>query len=65
MSAKKMTDKAGYVMLGVAVDYFIFKPVRTLKPLLTFWVGVVAGILWSIGMDTLMEIAQNISKALA
>jgi hypothetical protein len=57
---KKLTDKAGYIMLGVAVDYFLFKPARALKPLWTFWVGVVAGVLWSVGMERFMEFVNYI-----
>jgi len=53
MKTPKLTDKAGYIMLGVCLDYFIMKPVRVLKPMLTFWVGVFCGLAYAIGMENL------------
>jgi len=53
MEKSKLTDKAGYVMLGVCLDYFLMKPVRVLKPMATFWVGVACGFLYAIGMENL------------
>lgn len=58
MSKKKtsrLTDKAGYILLGVCIDYFFFKPVRALKPLWTFWVGFVFGLLCYVGIENIVS----------
>jgi hypothetical protein len=56
--SKKLTDKASYMLLGVLIDYFLFKPVRVLKPLWTFWVGFVFGLLCSVGIEGIASFFQ-------
>jgi hypothetical protein len=61
--AKKKTnksDKVGYVMLGVAVDYFLFRPVRTLKPFWTFILGFVVGAIYTIGVEKIADVIRTV-----
>jgi hypothetical protein len=43
--ASKVADNLGWIGLGICVDYFVFKPVRTLRPLLYIGIGYVIGAL--------------------
>lgn len=61
MAKKKSSDKAGYVMLGVAIDYFLFRPVRALKPLWTFWLGIVVGAFSCIGIENFAELIRSLT----
>jgi hypothetical protein len=43
----KMQDKLGWLGLGICIDYFIFRPVRLVRPILLVSLGFALGIAYS------------------
>jgi len=51
----KRTDKLGYIGLGVCIDYFIFKPVRKLRPLWFISIGFALGAVYTYGIHHIIN----------
>jgi hypothetical protein len=67
MEAKKplktpLKERLGYLGLGIAVDYFIFKPVRKLQPLLLLGIGFVGGLFYAWGWEHLLTFGNWLLK---
>ena len=59
--ADKMSKKEGlgYVMLGVCLDYFLFKPVRILQPIFYIVFGFVMGIVYTAGFEKIVAVVSG------
>lgn len=57
---KKIQEHLGYIGLGVCIDYFIFRPVRKLRPLWFFAAGVVVGMIYSWGLDKIVSAVKGV-----
>jgi hypothetical protein len=55
-------DRLSYLLLGVCLDYFLFRPATKLKPLIFVIIGVVIGTLSSWGIENIVKfIKQTLS----
>ena len=52
-------DRLSYLLLGVCLDYFIFRPATKLKPLLFVGIGVVIGMLSCWGIENIIKFIQQ------
>jgi hypothetical protein len=61
MESKTTTsDKFGWLMLGMCVDYFIFRPVRFLRPLWYIGVGFAIGCVYSYGLGNIANFVKGL-----
>lgn len=57
---KDLSNKMGWFALGVCVDYFIFKPARSLRTPLFFATGFVCGMVFEFGLENVVTYVRGL-----
>lgn len=53
-------SRIGWLMLGIVIDYFIFRPVRSLRVLGYIVAGFILGFIYAQGLDRIAAFIKNL-----